>query len=590
MTSVEPPKATIYSPPSAPTAAPPHSPRSLRSAFVEARGATLVSLALLAVGVALRLHLYLDRRSLWLDEIWVALNIVSRSFFGLLRPLDYAQSAPVGFLWAERLAVVIGGVNELALRAFPFLAGCALLVLLWMLARRLLDVRYAALCLAFAALSPLLFYFSNEVKPYIVDALMAVVLTWLTLDVLEAPDSPRAWRRLVVGGVLGILLSSPSVFVLAGAGVALVSHPAIGRTRTGWLRLVGTGATWVLLFALGYFTIYRSTANSAYMQGLWKNDFLALPLRTLAHVANESSRTMWINTLFGENEAMLPPKAIVSVALLSALGAFTLMRRHGLPVALLIVLPFVATAGASFARLWPLTPRLLLVLVPALLLLLGAGMWALAGLLPVRARGIALALLAGIYLIPSSVYGARKLKEPKRRDDVAPLIRDFIGTRNGPAIMYVMGHGTPSWLFYTARWRQREGEAFRFAATRANVSAHFETRGCITQEPGLRTVFGPMGKDALTEPGLAREAAWLAVQPERDVWLLTLSYEHAAGHAMENQILAQGAVRIDERSRQGGELRHFRFPTLTAPRPEVSCEAQVVASPAASAPAGPAPH
>jgi hypothetical protein len=64
-------------------------------------------------------------------------------FLGLARPLDYAQSAPVGFLWLERLAVVLGGVNELALRAVPFLAGVLLLVALWSLARRLLDVRYA---------------------------------------------------------------------------------------------------------------------------------------------------------------------------------------------------------------------------------------------------------------------------------------------------------------------------------------------------------------------------------------------------------------------------------------------------------------
>ena len=589
MTSVEPP-ATLHSPSSTPVAEPSQPARSLRSALVDSRAAALVSLAVLAVGVVLRFYHYLDRRSLWLDEIWVALNIVGRSFLGLLRPLDYAQSAPVGFLWAERLAVAIGGVNELALRAVPLLAGCALLVLLWMLARRLLDVRYAALCLAFAALSPLLIYFSNEVKPYIVDALMCVVLTWLTLDVLESPDSPRAWRRLVVGGLLGILLSAPSVFVLFGAGLALVSHPAIGRTRAGWLRLVGTGATWVILFAVGYFTIYRGTANSAYMQGIWKNDFLALPLGRLAHVANEASRTMWINTLFGDNEAMLPPKAIVSVALLSAVGAIVMLRRRGLPTALLILLPFVATAGASFARLWPLTPRLLLVLVPALMLLLGAGMWAVASLLPIRVRGVALALLAAIYLIPASVTATRKLEVPSRRDDVAPLIRDFVATRSGPAIMYVMGHGTPSWLFYTARWREREGEAFRFAATRANVAAHFETRGCITQEPGLRTVFGPMGKDALTEPGLAREAAWLAMQPERDVWLLTLSYEHEGGHAMEKQILARGAVRVDEKSRQGGELRHFRFPAVASPLPAVSCEAEVPSSPAASSPTASASH
>src|SRR5215207_5177583 len=242
MTSVQPPQATPYASPSAPTTTATQPARSLRSALVEARGAALVSVALLVVGIALRLHLYLDRRSLWLDEIWVALNVVGRSFLGLARPLDYAQSAPVGFLWVERLAVVIGGVNELALRAFPLLTGCLFLVALWMLARRLLDIRGAALALGFAALSPQLVYFSNEVKPYGSDAFVAVVLIWLALDVLDAPESTRAWRRLLIGGLVGILLSTPSVFVLAGIGVALVAHPVIRGSRSSWLRLVGTGA------------------------------------------------------------------------------------------------------------------------------------------------------------------------------------------------------------------------------------------------------------------------------------------------------------------------------------------------------------
>jgi len=552
-------------------------PRSLRSALVESRGAVLVSVVLFAVGVALRLNLYVDRRSLWLDEIWVALNIVGRSFLDLARPLDYAQSAPVGFLWVERLAVVIGGVNELALRAFPILAGCLLLVALWMLARRLLDVRYAALCLAFAALSPVLIYYSNEVKPYIVDALVAVALTWISLDVVEAPDSTRAWRRLVGGGVLGILLSTPAVFVLAGVGVALIAHPAIGRTRAGWMRLVGTGAVWVILFALGYFMIYRGTANSDYMQRIWKDAFLTLPPRTLARVANNASREMWIETLFGENDRMLLPKSIVMVTLLSAAGAVVLARRRGLPTALLVALPFVATAGASFARLWPLTPRLLVVLVPGILLLLGAGLWALVGLLPVRARGVVLALLGAFILIPATVYDAAAARAPNRRDDVAPLVRDFLAARKKPAVMYVMGHGTPTWLFYTARWQEREGEAFRFAAARANTATHFQTRGCITQEPGLRVAFGPTGKDVFTDSALAGEAAWLTAQPERDIWVLTLNYEHEAGHAMERQLIAHGAVRVEERSRQGGELRHFRLPAGAGVGRTANCDTQLVA-------------
>jgi len=540
----------------------------------------VLAIVLLVIGVVLRLRHYADGRSLWLDEIWVALNIVERNVLGLLRPLDYAQSAPVGFLWLERLAVVLGGVNEFALRAVPFIAGCLLLVALWSLARRLLDVRYATLCLAFAALSPILVYYSTEVKPYIVDALVAVALTWLAFDVLDSPDSRRTWRRLAGGGVIGILLSTPAVFVLAGVGVALIAHPAIGRTRAGWVRLVGTGTVWVILFALGYFLIYRGTANSDYMQSIWSGLFLTLPPRTLAQVANEASRTMWIQTLFGESDAMLPPKSIVSVMLLSAVGAIVLLRRRGLAVALLVLLPFVATAGASFARLWPLTPRLLVCLVPAILLLFGAGLWALVSRLPVRARGVALALLAALYLLPASVYDAQTFRTPKRRDDVAPLVRDFMAARKEPAVMYVMGHGTPSWLFYTARWRERDGAAYQFASVRASTATHFQTRGCIVQEPGLRVAFGPTGADVFTDSALAGEAKWLASQPERDVWVLTLSYEHAAGHMMERQLIAQGAVRVAELSRQGAELRRFSFGAAPGIIEEASCETQLVAPPA----------
>jgi hypothetical protein len=253
------------------------------------------------------------------------------------------------------------------------------------------------------------------------------------------------------------------------------------------------------------------------------------------------------------------------------------MRRRGLPVALLVALPFLATAGASFARLWPLTPRLLLVLVPGIVLLLGAGLWAAVGLLPARVRGLALALIGALMLIPAAVYDARAWRTPKRRDDVAPLVRGFLAERKEPAVMYVIGHGTPTWLFYTARWREREGEAFRFAALRANTASHFQTRGCITQEPGLRVAFGPTGKDVFTDSALAGEAAWLASQPERDIWVLTLGYEHESGHVMEHHLVEHGAVRVEERARQGGELRHFRLPAGGEAGKIANCDTQPVA-------------
>ena len=64
----------------------------------------LAAIAIVA-GVALRVVEYTRNRPLWLDEAMLGLNIASRSAGQLALPLDYDQSAPLLYLWLERLAV-----------------------------------------------------------------------------------------------------------------------------------------------------------------------------------------------------------------------------------------------------------------------------------------------------------------------------------------------------------------------------------------------------------------------------------------------------------------------------------------------------
>jgi hypothetical protein len=90
--------------------------------------------------------------------------------------------------------------------------------------------------------------------------------------------------------------------------------------------------------------------------------------------------------------------------------------------------------------------------VPAIVLLLGAGLWALVSLLP-RARGVALALLAALYLVPASVYGAQRFDAEASRTTSHPRARLHRPCGAGRRDVR-HGHGTPSWLFYTARWRE----------------------------------------------------------------------------------------------------------------------------------------
>lgn len=77
---------------------------------------------IIGFGILVRLAQYLYNRSLWNDEAALALNIVNRSYFELLQPLNYDQGAPIGFLLVEKLAVQLFGDNEYALRLFPLLS------------------------------------------------------------------------------------------------------------------------------------------------------------------------------------------------------------------------------------------------------------------------------------------------------------------------------------------------------------------------------------------------------------------------------------------------------------------------------------
>ena len=85
--------------------------------------------------------MYAENRSLWYDEAALALNITSRGFVELVAPLDYLQTAPPMFLWAERLIVILFGANDWTLRLVPLGAGVVTAPVTWVVARRLQIIR-----------------------------------------------------------------------------------------------------------------------------------------------------------------------------------------------------------------------------------------------------------------------------------------------------------------------------------------------------------------------------------------------------------------------------------------------------------------
>lgn len=178
-------------------------------------------LAAVGLGSCWRIVRYALGFPFWGDEAFLAVSLITRDFAGMIRPLEWGQIAPLGFMWAQ-LAIARGlGLSEWALRLLPTLASLSALLLLARFALDNLPRRAALLATAILASSYYVVRHGAEFKPYETDLLVSLVLTVLGWRVLRKPRSATDWASLILAGGLAPWLSYPSVFVAGGAGLTL---------------------------------------------------------------------------------------------------------------------------------------------------------------------------------------------------------------------------------------------------------------------------------------------------------------------------------------------------------------------------------
>ena len=430
---------------------------------------TLIAAIAIVVGIALRVVEFARNRPLWLDEAMLSLNIATRSFVDLARPLDYDQSAPVAYLWLERLAVDIGGVNELSLRALPFLAGLALVPLVWLVARRLAGGTTAALAAVLAALSLLLITFSAEAKQYGVDPLVTGLIAWFAVRVANVPGDRRRWLRLLAVGVAGLLLSQPAVFALGGAGVALALHPAVRRDATARRYAALAAIAWGVTFVVLYLSVYRATAHSAYMRSFWEGTFLdprapdiLLRLRLFAIAAYTAP------TLTGQTAGFEWAMAIAWAA-----GVWTLWRRRRF-TAVFVATPLILAAFACAVGRYAVMDRLFLFAAPLTLIAYASLLASVVELVPTRVVAAALATACAALTLAAAPTLARRISHPVFYAVAKQVIAQVDAMSNKREPVYVAARSFPLWVFYTTDWNAPDAERLRWAATiaRAGGPAH----------------------------------------------------------------------------------------------------------------------
>jgi 4-amino-4-deoxy-L-arabinose transferase-like glycosyltransferase len=216
-------------------------------------------------GVAIILRLWdLSARNLWTDEAWVALAALAPTpdaalTLGCSTPPFYTLT-----IWG--LAQVFGG-SEAILRSLSFAFGVGALILFWFVARRLTSRPVSFVGLVLVAVSPVLVYFSKELKQYSGDAFFALLVVWLAERLQDRPGL-ASWLPLALAGCLALGFSHGAVFVLPAVLVVLwLKKPPSQR-----LWVAGLGACWGLALAAFYLLVYRHQVNPMLVD-YWAGEF-----------------------------------------------------------------------------------------------------------------------------------------------------------------------------------------------------------------------------------------------------------------------------------------------------------------------------
>jgi hypothetical protein len=377
----------------------------------------------------------------------LALSIASRRFDELLQPLAYGQVSAIPFLWAERLMVVLFGIKEWALRAFPLIAGSMLCVGIAAVARRFLRRDETLVAVVLTVFSHVLIRYSAEVKPYSLDALLTLTVIGAAAALLRQMDDRRSWVALGLAGAVAVASSLPSPFVCAGVVLALVMQ----ALREGRIRLIShiglLGLFWVALFSVLYSRFYQTSGNAPYMREFWEGAFLTpgsphLLARTRRALVEVSSTIDPGLTMLG----------LSSLALALTIGGAAILHRRGqAPYAVLLMVPGVAPLVASAIGVYPVATRLLLFAAPCWVMLMGVGTIGAASAVHSLVPRVPARWAAALLLLPAVTTGfASVLYE--RDQQMRPLVQELSSRWRAGEPVYVFHRVVPAWLFYSTDW------------------------------------------------------------------------------------------------------------------------------------------
>lgn len=334
------------------------------------------------VAIVLALIQWLSNRSLGGDEAMLALNIITRSFGGLLAPLNDLQVAPILFLWLVKFCTVIIPDSELGLRLFPLISFVITAFFFTKISFKLFENQWVATAIiSILLLNATILFYSSEVKQYMSDIMSSCVLIALLLKVDSVSFRKAKW--LLGYGIIMVWLSNIAPFLLASAGFyLLVKFWPLSTRQIFPLAVVAFG--WAFSFIVYYLLFINGHPAQQGMQDFWQDAGAFAPPQVFS--------IAFLRFVFFKFHAIFQKLSpfglfgLYALWLFYCFGIIQLIRKKQWAMLALLLSPVLLHLLASLLKLYPFQSRLVFYLYPSILICCGFGALLLLSIFPMHIR------------------------------------------------------------------------------------------------------------------------------------------------------------------------------------------------------------
>lgn len=249
-------------------------------------------------GIIVSILMNAENRSLWLDEAMLAWSFSRRSFWRLWDgTLEQVQSAPLGWLYIEKILTIVFGNTEFVLRSVSVGGVILTLAVLYYLLKKYHHAEFPFAACAFLVNMQFVLRYSNVFKPYMTDGFFVLFVILLFYWYEEKRISLKVLSLWWCGL---IWFSNPVCFFMGGLLIAKGIFAVLEKDWKTIKEELVCGSSISCSFVIYYFFWLRETAVSNEMQSFWAGQNFPLFPKTMEDLGKMKDMLLEIFRHFGE--------------------------------------------------------------------------------------------------------------------------------------------------------------------------------------------------------------------------------------------------------------------------------------------------